>query len=87
MQPDGVTVEKVTIVTMIAASTKAMSDSWQGRRGVKKFVEKAVARASQVRVAKITNSAAEQNTAVKADAAEQFKAVKAVTERMQLSKR
>ena len=92
MQPDGKIVEKVTIVTKTAASTKAMSDSVAGKTGVKKSVEKAVARASlEVRVAKITKSAAEQSTAGKADAAEQFKAVKAMTKSgplwMQLSKR
>ena len=46
-----------------------MSDSAAGKTEVKKSVEKAVAVAShEARVAKITKSAAEQTTAVKADA-------------------
>ena len=58
----------------------------RGRRS-KKSVENAVAGASQeARIAKITKFAAEQSTAVKADAAEQFKAVKAVTEKAKVIK-
>ena len=73
----------MTIGTKTAASTRATSDPAAGKTGVEKPVEKAIAGASQeVRIAKSTKPAAEQSTAVKADAAEQFKVGKTVTERV-----
>ena len=74
-----------------AVSTRAMSESAAGKTGVEKPFKKAVAGASQeVRIAKGTKPAAEQSTALKADAAVQFKVGKTMTERalrMQVSKR
>ena len=77
-----VEVKKVTSGTKTAASTRAMSDPAAGKTGAEKPVEKAVAGTSQeVRIAKSTKLAAEQSTTVKADANEQFKVGKTVTER------